>query len=182
MRLAIKAPIYHKLLASDQPSCAGRAFPLRVRNDRLPGEQLIMHIALSQITEALLASGADAIVATDRDGIIRHWNPGAERIFGHSAAEAVGQSLDLIIPAQLRARHWEGYRRVMQTGQSRYGEGDVLAVPGLRKDGTRVSLEFTIAMIRDEAGAMIGVAAILRDVTTRFEEMKALRRKLAERG
>ena len=102
-----------------------------------------------QIGQALLASSADAIVATDRDGIIRHWNPGAERIFGHSAAEAVGQSLDLIIPEKLRARHWEGYAQVMQTGRSRYGEGDLLAVPGLRKDGTRVSLEFTIAPIRD---------------------------------
>jgi PAS domain S-box-containing protein len=136
----------------------------------------------SQIAEALLASGADAIVATDRDGIIRHWNSGAERIFGHSAAEAIGKSLDLIIPEQLRARHWESYRHVMQTGRSRYGEGDLLAVPGLRKDGTRVSLEFTVAMIRDEAGEMLGIAAILRDVTARFEEMKALRKQAAGRG
>ena len=134
-----------------------------------------------QIAQALLASSADAIVATDRDGIIRHWNLGAERIFGHSAAEAVGRSLDLIIPEKLRARHWEGYAQVMQSGRSRYGEGDLLAVPGLRKDGTRVSLEFTIAPIRDADGRMIGVAAILRDVTQRFEEMKALR-KHAARG
>jgi PAS domain S-box-containing protein len=131
----------------------------------------------SQIAEALLASSSDAIVATDRDGIIRHWNKGAERIFGHSAAEAVGQSLDLIIPEQLRARHWEGYRHVMQTGQSRYGEGDLLAVPGLHKDGSRVSLEFTVAIIRNDAGEMIGIAAVLRDVTKRFEEMKALRKQ-----
>jgi PAS domain S-box-containing protein len=136
----------------------------------------------SQIAEALLASGADAIVATDRDGIIRHWNPGAERIFGHSAAEAVGKSLDLIIPENLRARHWEGYHHVMRTGRSRYGEGDLLAVPGLRKDGTRVSLEFTVAMIRDAAGEMAGIAAILRDVTARFDEMKALRKRAAGRG
>jgi PAS domain S-box-containing protein len=136
----------------------------------------------SQIAQALLASGSDAVIATDRDGIIRHWNKGAEHIFGHSSAEAVGQSLDLIIPEPLRARHWKGYAHVMQTGQSRYGEGDLLAVPGLRKDGSRVSLEFTIAPIRDDAGAMIGVAAILRDVTARFEEMKALRKQVARRG
>jgi PAS domain S-box-containing protein len=134
----------------------------------------------SQIAEALLASASDAIIATDRDGIIRHWNKGAERIFGYTAAEAAGQSLDLIIPEQLRARHWKGYAHVMQTGQSRYGEGDLLAVPGLRKDGSRVSLEFTIAMIRNEAGEMIGVAAILRDVTARFEEMKALRKQVRD--
>jgi PAS domain S-box-containing protein len=139
-------------------------------------------VTLSQIAEALLASGADAIVATDREGIIRHWNKGAQRIFGHTAAEAIGQPLDLIIPEQLRARHWDGYRHVMQTGQSRYGEGDVLAVPGLRKDGSRASLEFTIATIRDEAGEIIGVAAILRDVTARFEEMKALRKRAAGRS
>ena len=136
---------------------------------------------LSQIAEALLGSGSDAVVATDRDGVIRHWNPGAERVFGHSAAEAVGQSLDLIIPENLRARHWEGYHHVMRTGQSRYGEGELLAVPGLRKDGSRVSLEFTVAMIRNEAGEMVGIAAILRDVTKRFEEMKALRKQAAGR-
>ena len=136
----------------------------------------------SQIVDALLASAADAIVATDRDGIIRHWNKGAERIFGHGAAEAIGQSLDLIIPEPLRARHWAGYHHVMRTGQSRYGEGDVLAVPGLRKDGSRVSLEFTIAPIRADTGEMIGITAILRDVTARFEEMKALRKQLAGRG
>ena len=135
----------------------------------------------SQIAQALLASGSDAVVATDRDGVIRHWNPGAERVFGHSAAEAVGQSLDLIIPENLRARHWEGYHHAMRTGQSRYGEGELLAVPGLRKDGSRVSLEFTVAMIRNEAGEMVGIAAILRDVTKRFEEMKALRKQAAGR-
>jgi PAS domain S-box-containing protein len=148
----------------------------------MSGQRTVTDINPSEIAQALLASGADAIVATDRDGIIRHWNPGAERIFGHTAAEAVGKSLDLIIQENLRARHWEGYRHVMQTGHSRYGEGDLLAVPGLRKDGTRVSLEFTIATIRNEASETVGVAAILRDVTARFEEMKALRKQAAGRG
>ena len=134
----------------------------------------------SEMAEALLASRSDAIIATDRDGIIRHWNAGAERIFGHTAAEAVGESLDLIIPEGLRRRHWEGFHRTMKTGQSRYGEGDVLAVPGLRKDGSRVSLEFTIAPIRGTSGEWVGVAAILRDVTGRFEELKALRRQVAQ--
>src|SRR5712691_2565253 len=144
-------------------------------------QRTVTDINPSQIAQALLASGGDAIVATDRDGIIRHWNPGAERIFGHSAAEAVGKSLDLIIPEQLRARHWEGYRHVMQTGHSRYGEGDLLAVPGLRKDGSRVSLEFIVAMIRNEAGETVGVAAILGGVTARVEEMKAVGKRLAGR-
>ena len=85
--------------------------------------------------EALLHSASDAIIATDRDGHITFWNPGAERIFGFTAAEAIGQSLDLIIPENLRARHWSGFRHTMATGTSRYGHGDLLSVPGLTKDG-----------------------------------------------
>lgn len=139
-----------------------------------------MMIPPSVLADAVLHSGSDAIVASDKGGIIRYWNPGAERIFGYASAEAIGQSLDIIIPERLRARHWEGYRQVMATGESRYGHGDVLAVPGVRKDGARVSLEFTIVPLRDEAGQMIGMAAIMRDVTVRFEEMRTLRRKLAE--
>lgn len=139
-----------------------------------------MMIPPSVLADAVLHSGSDAIVASDKGGIIRYWNPGAERIFGYASADAIGQSLDIIIPERLRARHWEGYRQVMATGESRYGHGDVLAVPGVRKDGARVSLEFTIVPLRDEAGQMIGMAAIMRDVTVRFEEMRTLRRKLAE--
>jgi PAS domain S-box-containing protein len=73
-------------------------------------------------------------------GFIRVWNPGAERIFGHRANEALGESLDLIIPESLRALHWEGFCHVMATGESHYGEGDFLSVPGLRQDGQRISL------------------------------------------
>src|SRR4051794_25248738 len=93
---------------------------------------------------ALLASASDAIIATDREGLITFWNPGAERIFGFCSAETVGQSLDLIIPDNLRTRHWSGYRHAMTTGESRYGHGDLLSVPGLTKDGRRISVEFTI--------------------------------------
>ena len=106
------------------------------------------------------------------------WNHGAERIFGHAATEAIGQSLDLIIPDSLRARHWAGYRHTMATGESRYGAGDLLAVPARRKDGTRISVEFTIVPFRGLGGRMTGIAAILRDVTARFEETRALRREL----
>ena len=91
------------------------------------------------IAEAVLSARADAIVAADSDGVIRFWNPGAERIFGYTQDEALGRSLDLIIPERLRQRHWEGYRQVMETGHSRYGESDVLAVPALRKDGAAIS-------------------------------------------
>src|SRR5215469_13373319 len=103
-----------------------------------------------QLGQALLSSTSDAIIATDRDGRITFWNPGAERIFGFAAGEAIGKSLDLIIPENLRARHWEGFRHVMETGISRYGDGDLLSVPGLAKDGHRISVEFTVVMLRDE--------------------------------
>ena len=134
-----------------------------------------------QLGTALLASSSDAIIATNREGHITFWNPGAERIFGFAANEAVGKSLDLIIPENLRARHWEGFHHVMKTGISRYGDGDLLSVPGLAKDGRRISVEFTIVMLRDETG-VAGTVAVMRDVTKRFEEVRELRRKLAEAG
>jgi PAS domain S-box-containing protein len=129
----------------------------------------------------LVAEMPDAIVYADADGVIRRWNRGATRIFGFTEAEAAGQSLDLIIPENLRSRHWEGYRATMRTGQSRYGDGQVLSVPAIREDGARISVEFTIIPFTDDAGRMIGIAAIMRDVTARFEELRALRRELAAR-
>ena len=122
----------------------------------------------------------DAIILGDPEGIIRLWNAGATAIFGFTAAEAVGQSMDLIIPERLRGRHWDGYRKVMVTGSSRYGAGDLLAVPAIRKDGSSLSVEFTIQMLKDEAGRITGLVAILRDVTKRFQREKELGRRLKE--
>jgi PAS domain S-box-containing protein len=130
--------------------------------------------------EALLHSASDAIIATDREGNITFWNPGAERIFGFTAKEATGQSLDLIIPENLRARHWSGFRHTMETGTSRYGHGDLLSVPGLTKEGARISVEFTILLLRDGTQAVTGTVAVMRDVTKRFEEVRELKRRLAE--
>ena len=129
--------------------------------------------------EAILSTDTDAIVAADKEGLIRFWNSGAERIFGYNDAEALGRSLDIIIPVRLRKRHWDGYRQVMKTGESRYGHGDILAVPGITKDGNEISIEFTVIPLR-VAGEIAGLAAIMRDVTKRFEELRALKRKLAE--
>lgn len=123
---------------------------------------------------------SEAIIATDRDGLITFWNPGAERIFGHPGAEALGQSLDIIIPERLRAAHWKGFSDVIRTGESRYGTGEVLSVPGIRRDGERISLDFTIVILNGADGSIVGMAAILRDVTARFEELKGLRRRLRE--
>lgn len=128
---------------------------------------------------AVIESTAEAVIYSDREGAIRLWNAGAERIFGFTAAEALGQSLDIIIPERQRKVHWEGYDAVMASGKSRYGSGDLLAVPALTKDGRRISVEFTIVPLTDADGGMLGMAAILRDVTKRFDELKALRRQVA---
>lgn len=135
---------------------------------------------MALIAESLLHTRAEAIIAADREGVICFWNPGAERLFGHAAADAMGQPLDLIIPDRLRQRHWKGYRRTIASGKSRYGEGDVLAVPALHKNGATISIEFTILPLRDSSGAMMAIVAILRDVTKRFEELRRLKQKLAE--
>ena len=125
----------------------------------------------------IVEGSGDAVVFADRDGVIRLWNRGAEDIFGYSVTEAIGRTLDLIIPEKQRERHWEGYRRVMETGVTRYSR-DVLAVPAVHKDGTRRSIEFTVALVREDGGNLLGVAAILRDVTKRFEEERRLRAQL----
>jgi PAS domain S-box-containing protein len=132
------------------------------------------------LADAILTMESDAVIATDRAGMVNFWNPGATRIFGFTAEETVGQSLDLIIPPNLRARHWEGFNRVMTTGESHYGHGDLLSVPAQTKSGQRISVEFTIAMLKDGDGRPAGTVAILRDVSKRFEEVRALKRQLAE--
>jgi len=131
-----------------------------------------------QLFRQIVEGAQDAIIFADTEGRIRLWNAGAEAIFGYRADEALGQSLDLIIPEKLRARHWAGYHEVMRTGVTRYGR-ELLAVPGLRKDGARISLEFSITLLRDETGTVLGAAAVLRDVTARWQQEKALKERLA---
>ena len=87
------------------------------------------------LADAILPMNSDAIIAANKEGIIRFWNPGAERIFGYASGAAIGQSLDIIIPERLRKRHWDGYYHVIKSGESRYGHDNILAVPGIKKDG-----------------------------------------------
>lgn len=134
---------------------------------------------LPGFAETLVANMGDAVIFADRDRIIRYWNGGASRLFGYMADSAVGQSLDLIIPERLRTRHWLGYNETMRTAKTRYGERHVLSVPAVRKDGTQVSVAFTILPFADSAGSLTGIAAVMRDVTAQFEEVRALRRQLA---
>src|SRR5713101_9847565 len=119
-----------------------------------------------------------AIIFADRNGIIHFWNSGAKAMFGYAAEEAVGQTLDLIVPERQRSRHWEGYHRVMATGATKYGR-ELLAVPAITKDGKRISIEFSIALLRAPTGELLGSAAILHDVTARWEQQKELRGRLS---
>ncbi len=134
---------------------------------------------LEWIYQQIVEGAQDAIIFADTEGIIRLWNSGAEAIFGYSAEEATGATLDLIVPEKLREKHWEGYRKVMATGVTKYGS-DILAVPALRKDNSRISVEFTIVLLQDTAGTPQGTAAIMRNVTERWQKEKELKKRLAD--
>jgi PAS domain S-box-containing protein len=121
----------------------------------------------------------DAVVISDKHGAITLWNPAAQRIFGFTQEEALGQSLDLIIPERLRGRHWEGYEKTMATGQTRYGN-DLLRVPSLHKDGRALSIAFTVALLYSDERELTGIVAVIRDETARFQEDRTLRKRIAE--
>ena len=137
-----------------QPACA----PLAQR-----GEAAMLSASEQAIAQAALAPGPHAVVSADREGIIRDWNATAEHIFGHSAGQAIGQSLDLVVPEEERANHWRNFRRVMATGLLNYRPDHVLDVEGLRRDGTRVMLDVALIAIPDEAGCLVGITAIMRE-------------------
>ena len=119
-----------------------------------------------------------AIMFADREGKIHLWNSGAETVFGYMAKEALGQSLDLIVPERQRQRHWEGWDKVMASGVTKYGR-DPLAVPAMRKDGSRISIEFNVVLVRADSGELAGVAAMVQDVTARWQKQKEMSARLA---
>ena len=129
------------------------------------------------IYQQIIENSQDAILFANRDGIIDLWNSGAEAIFGYKKEEVRGKSLDLIVPEKLRQRHWDGYKKVMKTGKSRYGK-ELLKVPAIRKDGTSISVEFTIVLVRNQRNEIMGTAAIIRDATERWKQEKELKQKL----
>jgi PAS domain S-box-containing protein len=135
--------------------------------------------AFEKLAARIVEGAADGVLFSDREGKIRLWNAGAQRIFGWTAAETLGQSMDMIIPERLRGRHWANWDKVMETGETRYAT-ETLAVPALRKDGAPLSIEFTIQLVRDDAGKILGPVALIRDVTERFKREKELRARVKE--
>lgn len=132
-------------------------------------------IDLAQLVDVI----GDAIVISDAKGAITLWNPAAERMFGFTQAEAMGNSLDIIIPERLRGRHWEGYDKTMATGKTRYGS-DVLRVPATHKDGRSMSIAFTVALLFSPQQEVTGIVAVIRDETARFNEDRQLRKRLTD--
>ncbi|MEM5311541.1 PAS domain S-box protein [Paraburkholderia sp. JHI869] len=129
--------------------------------------------------EQLANAIGDAIVISDAAGDITYWNPAATRMFGYTQEEALGKTLDVIIPERLRGRHWEGYQKTMATGQTRYGN-DVLRVPAVDKAGKALSIAFTVALLHSPQGELNGIVAVIRDETTRFQEERALKKRITE--
>ena len=130
---------------------------------------------LKQLVEAV----GDAIVASDAGGAIVLWNPAAQRMFGFTEAEALGQSLDIIIPQRQQQRHWDGYHQTMASGKTRYGN-DVLRVPAVNKDGHSLSIAFTVALLHTPDDKVSAIVAVIRDETSRFAEERNLKKRLTE--
>jgi PAS domain S-box-containing protein len=127
----------------------------------------------------LVSVVGDAIMASDASGAITLWNPASERMFGYTEAEAIGQSLDLIIPQRQQQRHWDGYHKTMQSGVTKYGN-DVLRVPAMHKDGHSLSIAFTVALLHSPDNEVSAIVAVVRDESARFAEERALRKRLME--
>lgn len=127
----------------------------------------------------ILRSMPEALIYADLEGIIRRWNPGAETVFGFSAAEALGQSLDLIIPERMRKAHWDGFNKAIVRGGTLPGRTSMIT-RSLHKSGEQIYVDMSFAMVKDESGKMLGSMAVARDATKRFLEEKSMRKQLAE--
>jgi len=129
--------------------------------------------------EQLAMVMGDGVVISDANGNIVYWNQAAERIFGYTSEEAIGKSLDIITPERFRDRHWDGYRKSMQSGTTRYGS-TLLTVPALHKEGKALSIAFTVAMLTNEDGVVVAIAAVVRDDTERFQLDRSLKKQISE--
>lgn len=131
------------------------------------------------LLKAIMAQGSEALIYADRDGKIRAWNVGAERIFGHTVAEALGQSLDIIIPERLRGAHWKGFDIAVNTGETKYAN-QVMTTKAVHKDESTIYVDLSFCMVYDEQGVIIGSMSIARDCTARFTKEREMKAQLAE--
>jgi PAS domain S-box-containing protein len=131
------------------------------------------------LSRALVEHLADALIFADREGLIRVWNAGAEAVFGYPADEVLGRRLDLLIPERLRPAHWAAFDAAVDTGRMKYGR-DSMTTRSMHRDGRDLYLDLSFALVRDEAGEVLGSVAVARDITRRFEKEKAARKRLAE--
>ncbi len=132
----------------------------------------VLEDANFNLFEAIVEQAPDAIIFADCEGLIRVWNRGAEAVFGHAAAEVLGRNLDVIIPERLRRAHWEGFRRAIDSGQTKHG-ARVLTTRSMHKDGSKLYLDLSFSLIKNEAGAIAGALAVGRDCTASHAERAA---------
>jgi PAS domain S-box-containing protein len=123
------------------------------------------------LCRALLEYATEAIIFADCEGLIRLWNPGSEVLFGYTANEVIGESLDIIIPERLRCAHWDGYRRALAAGHTLHGRR-VLATRSMHKNGDKLYVELSFSMVKDAQDAVIGAMAVGRDITARYLKEK----------
>jgi PAS domain S-box-containing protein len=132
-----------------------------------------------ELREMLIEQAPDAVIFADQRGVIREWNPAAERIFGYPRSEALGESLDLIVPERFREAHWQGYDRALSEGQTKYS-GKALPTRSARKDGSTIYVELTFAIVHDPTGSVIGALAHARDITERWAQERQQRERIRE--
>jgi PAS domain S-box-containing protein len=128
---------------------------------------------------AIAEQAPDAIIFVDTKGVVRFWNESAKAVFGYSADEALGRSLDLIIPERLRRAHWDAFQRAIEIGQTKLGR-QAFATRAVHKDENRLYVELSFAVVKDMAGTVAGALGIARDITSRYVSDSALRERLSE--
>lgn len=131
------------------------------------------------LSKAIVDQAPDAIIFADHGGLIRVWNSGAERIFGHAAADVIGGPLDIIIPERMLQAHNKGFDHAVATGEMKYVD-KVLTTRSMHKDGSQIYIDMSFGMVRDESGKILGALAVARDITERFSNDKAQRVRIAE--
>ena len=171
----IRVALPKKGQAARYTTAARRLFGARPRNRK--ERPMADGVDSGWLYRTIVDESPIAILFADREGRIRLWNAGATAVFGYSREEALGQSLDLIVPDRQRARHWEGWEKVMASGVTKYGR-DALAVPAMKKDGSRISIEFNVILLKNASGGILGVAALIQDVTARWQQQKEMKARL----